>query len=415
MPTQEIRQPPTLFYGYTIVLVTFIITMVVEGLLYSFGVFFKPLLTDFGWTRAMASGAFSIASILKIPIAVVAGRLTDRFGPKQVLAACGFFLGLGYLLISQTGNIWHLYLFYGVLVGIGMGLYWVPLMSIIPLWFVRKRAFMMGVVVSGIGVGQLTIPPLANWLISNYGWRISYLIVGSICMVTIIICAQFLKHDPSQIGLLPDGESKPKQENPITAAEAKEFSVHEAVSTKQFWLFCIVFLPWMFCLSVILVHGVIHAIGLGMSPTSAAYILSIIGIAGIVGRLAFGRLADLIGIKPVLIISLGLMSLAFFWLIVAKEMWMLYLFAAIFGIAYGTFEILQSPIVAELFGLSSLGTIFGIALAIGSIGFVIGPVVAGYIFDVTNNYQIAFVICTALSLISLASALLLPLTKTKGK
>ncbi len=413
MANQEARQSPAVFYGYIIVLATFIIAAVVEGLLYSFGVFFKPLLNEFGWTRAMTSGASSLSSILRVPLVIAVGRLSDRFGPRQLLAACGFFLGLGYLLMSQTNTIWQLYLFYGVIVSIGMSLYWIPLISLVPRWFARRRALMMGIVTSGIGVGQLIIPPLANWLISAYSWRISFLIIGGMSMGIIIISAQFLRGDPNQIGQLPYGENEAKQE--VLAAEAREFSVREAIRTKQFWMLCVIFIPWIFCLSVVMIHMVIHAIGLGMSPASAANILAIIGIAGIIGRLALGRLADVIGIKPVLIISFVLYSIAFLWLLIARETWMLFLFAVIFGISYATFETLHSPIIAELFGLSSLGAISGVIFATSSIGFTFGPVIAGYIFDVTGSYQRAFLICAVMTFISLTSAVLLPLTRGKGE
>ena len=411
MVPKEVQKSPAFFYGYTIVSAAFVIALVVEGLLFSFGVFFEPLLTEFGWTRAMASGAFSLYSVIRLPVVILAGRLTDRFGSRQVLSACGFFLGLGFLLMSQINAVWQLYLFYGVIVGIGMGLYWVPLMAIVPRWFVQRRALMLGIVASGIGVGQLIIPPTASWLISAYGWRISYLVLGAICMIITIISAQFLRQDPNQSGLAPY-EKRNTQETSVL--ETRGLSASEAIRTRQFWLFCGIWLPWMFCLSVILVHIVIHATGLGMAPASAASIIAIIGITGIVGRLALGHLADLIGLKPVLILCLSLSSASFLWLLITGEAWMLYLFAAIFGIAYGTFEVLQSPIMAQLFGLGSFGSIFGIALAFSSIGFITGPVVAGHIFDITGSYQVAFIICAAMTFISLASAALLPITRAKG-
>lgn len=412
MTTQEIRQRQTFFYGYVIVLASFIIVAAAEGALYSFGVFFAPLLSEFGWTRAMTSGALSLSAVVHIPILVVVGRLTDRIGPRLVLSACGFFLGLGYLLMSQTSTIWQLYLFYGVIASIGMGFYWVPVISIVPRWFVRKRGLMMAIVTCGVGVGQLVVPPLASWLISAYGWRKSYLIIGGITMGVIMIAAQFLRHHPSQMGQLPYGGNEMEKENSLEKASGLSF--REAIHSRHFWMASVLFLSWCFCLSIVMVHSVIHAIGLGMSPASAANILAIIGGMGIAGRLGFGRMADVIGMKPSLIISLALMSISFLWLLVATEMWMIYLFAAMFGITYGTVEILQSPIMANLFGLSSLGALVGLNTAIGAIGFVIGPVLGGYIFDVTGSYQVIFLVCAAMGIVSTILSALLPLAGDKG-
>jgi len=400
-------------YGYIILAACFVIAMVAEGVEDSFGVFFEPLLSEFGWTRAMTSGALSMATMLHIPILLLAGRLTDRFGPRLLLSTCGFFFGLGYLLMSRTNTIWQLYLCYGVIASIGFGLYWIPVASIIPRWFTRRRGLMMGIVTAGIGIGTSIIPPLANLLIYTYGWRSTYLIIGSINMGAIMISAQFLRRSPNQLRGLPHGEPKLKQEN--TAEKPGGFSFREAIHTRPFWMFGTIFFSWALCLSIIIVHIVIHAIGLGMTPASAANILAIIGIASIAGRIAFGRLSDVIGMKPALIISFALLSIDFMWLLVAREAWMLYLFAAVFGIAYGTIEVLQSPLMAELFGLNSLGSILGASTAFASIGFTIGAVLAGYIFDITGSYNIAFLICIAMGLIGTILNVFLPTSGDKRK
>ena len=400
-------------YGYIILAACFVIAMVAEGVEDSFGVFFEPLLSEFGWTRAMTSGALSMATMLHIPILLLAGRLTDRFGPRLLLSTCGFFFGLGYLLMSRTNTIWQLYLCYGVIASIGFGLYWIPVASIIPRWFTRRRGLMMGIVTAGIGIGTSIIPPLANLLIYTYGWRSTYLIIGSINMGAIMISAQFLRRSPNQLcGLLP-GEPKLNQQG--MAEKPREFSFREAIHARSFWMFATIFFSWALCLSIIMIHSVIHAIGLGMTPASAANILAIIGIAGIAGRIAFGRLSDVIGIKPALIISFALLSIDFMWLLVAREAWMLYLFAAVFGIAYGTIEVLQSPLMAELFGLNSLGSILGASTAFASIGFTIGAVLAGYIFDITGSYNIAFLICIAMGLIGTILNVFLPTSGDKRK
>ena len=411
LTTQEVRQFPTFFYGYIIVALGFIIAAAVEGLMFSFGIFFKPLLTEFGWTRAMTSGAISLSAIINIPIVIVSGRLTDRFGSRPVLIACGFFFGLGHLLMSQTNAMWQLYLFYGVIVAMGIGLYWVPVISLVPRWFVQRRALMMGIIASGIGIGQIIYPPVVNWLISTYGWRMSFLLAGGVTMGIIMIVAQFLKRDPRQMGLLPYGQSEAEKESLV--AEARRFSLSEALHSKQLWMLGVMFLTWCICLSTVMVHSVVHAIGIGMSSASAANILAIIGITGIVGRIAFGRLADTVGMKPILILSFALMSAAFLWLIIASETWMLYLFAAVFGVSYGVFEILHSPIIANLFGLSSFGTISGVIMIFGSIGFTIGPVLAGHIFDVTSSYEMAFLICAAMAIICLICTIFLPLMRDR--
>ena len=363
MANQEVRQPPgtepQFFYGYIVVVAAFLIMMVMFGVYYAFGVFFKPVLAEFGWTRAMTSGAFSLSWIVSGLLAIVMGRLTDRFGPRLVMTLCGFFLGLGYLLVAQISAVWQLYLFYGVIIGIGMGGAFVPLMSTVARWFVKRRSMMTGIVVAGVGMGSLIAPPVASRLIATYDWRLSYIILGSIILVVVVLLAQLLRRDPTQVRQVPYSENEEQGFKP----ETEGFSLKEAVCTKQFWLVSAMFGCFGFCALAIMVHIVAHATELGISAASAANILATIGGMGIVGRVVLGTAADRIGNRQAFIIGFIFMSAALFWLMPATEAWMLYLFAAVFGFGYGGCATSESPLVAELFGLSSHGLIMGLLLS----------------------------------------------------
>ena len=417
MAGEETRQSPSVesgfFYGYIVVIAALCIMVVTSGTRFAFGVFFKPMLNEFGWTRAMTSGAFSLCIIVEGLLAIVTGGLTDRFGPRIVMTLCGFLLGLGYLLMSQISTVWQMYLFYGVIIGIGMSGVVAPLLSTIAKWFAKRRVTMTGVVFSGTGMGALIAPPMANWLISIYDWRISYIILGSLVLVVVVLAAQFLKRDPAQVGLKPYGE-KEEGEQELTAG-AKGFSLNEAVYTRQFWLIFILELCCGVGIFAVMVHIVPHATDLGISATSAANILATVGGLMMVGRVVLGTAADKIGIKKAFIISFSLMVAALFWLVPVTEMWMLYLFAVVFGFAEGGLGSLTSPILAQLFGLSSHGLILGVIVLIFSIGAAIGPFMAGYIFDVTGGYQVAWLVSAAISIVALVSAALItPIRSERG-
>ena len=412
MANQEVRQPPgtepQFFYGYIVVVAAFLIMMVMFGVYYAFGVFFKPVLAEFGWTRAMTSGAFSLSWIVSGLLAIVMGRLTDRFGPRLVMTLCGFFLGLGYLLVAQISAVWQLYLFYGVIIGIGMGGAFVPLMSTVARWFVKRRSMMTGIVVAGVGMGSLIAPPVASRLIATYDWRLSYIILGSIILVVVVLLAQLLRRDPTQVRQVPYSENEEQGFKP----ETEGFSLKEAVCTKQFWLVSAMFGCFGFCALAIMVHIVAHATELGISAASAANILATIGGMGIVGRVVLGTAADRIGNRQAFIIGFIFMSAALFWLMPATEAWMLYLFAAVFGFGYGGCATSESPLVAELFGLSSHGLIMGV-IALGfTSGAAIGPFLAGYVFDFAGSYQVAFLVCAVTAVAGLILAALLTPTKT---
>ncbi|TET26414.1 MAG: MFS transporter, partial [Dehalococcoidia bacterium] len=400
--------------GYIVVVAAFLIMTVSWGMFSSFAVFFKPLLEEFGWTRSAISGAYSLCIILSGLVAIGMGRLTDRFGPRLVIAACGLLMGLGYLLMSQIGAIWQLYLFYGVIVGIGMSAAWVPLLSPVARWFVKRRGLMTAAVVSGAGLGTMIMPPVASWLISGYGWRTAYIILGIITMVLIVLVAQFIKRAPAQMEQEPYGEGEVKVNS--LNLEAEGFSLKEAIRTRQFWVLSAIWLCLGFSLGGVWVHIVIHATGIGISAASAANILAISGGISIPGGIIIGSVADRIGSRLALIIASILLLGALLWLLGAKELWMLYLFAAILGFGYGGLFVLESPLVAKLFGLSSHGVILGSVFFSYMIGDAIGPVVVGHLFDITGSYQIAFLICAAAGVIGLIlTSLLKPIGSERGE
>ncbi len=375
---------------------------------FAFGVFFKPVLTAFGWTSAMTSGAFSLAMITQGLLGIAMGGLCDRFGPRLVLSLCGSLTGLGFLLMSQISTVWQLYVFYGIIIGAGISGVMVALVSTVARWFVSRRGVITGIVMTGVGIGTLIGPPLASRLIATYFWRLSYAILGGMVLVVVVLAAQLLRRDPAQIGQMPYGENKGKE--PRLELSTVGFSLKEAVHSMQFWVVCAVFFCSAFCRLTIIVHFVPYATELGVPAMTAANILAVIGALSIVGRVVLGIIADRIGNRQVFIIGFVLMSATLFWLIPAREVWMLYLFAVIFGFAFGM-GVAESPIVAWLFGLRSHGLIFGI-IALGfNIGGAVGPFLAGYIFDATDSYQLAFLVCGAVSIFGVILAALLRPTK----
>ncbi len=388
-----------LFYGYIVVAAAFLIMVVMWGAFFSFGVFLEPLLAEFGWTRALTSGTFSLALLLFGFLGIITGRLTDKFNPRIVLTASGFLFGLGYLLMSQVNAIWQLYLFYGVMVGVGMSGNVVPLTATVARWFIKRRGTMTGITVSGIGIGILVMPPLVNWLISGYGWRNAYFIVGLITLVLTVLAAQFLKRDPRQIGQLAYGEAG-SEENGL-GLQASGFSFQEAIRTRQFWILGAIVFCFGFFWQTISAHVVSHGIRLGISAAYATSVLAVIGGISVAGRIVLGGIGDRTGSKLAFVIAFALMSVALFWLQLARELWMLYLFAVVFSFGYGGESTLRPLMVAELFGLREHGVIHGAVLIGSTTGGAIGPLVAGYIFDVTGSYQLAFLIGAIISVIGL--------------
>jgi MFS family permease len=414
---QQVEQKkPRLYYGYILLAFAFLINLVLGGTLYTFSVFFEALESDFGWTRAATSGAFSLYMFLHGFLYIITGKLNDRFGSRIVMTACGLLTGLGYLLMSLTGTIWHIYLFYGVIIAIGMSGSYVPLTSTVTRWFAsfKTRGLMVGISVAGIGVGTMIMPPLANWLISSYDWATSYVVIGTIILVLVIPAAQFLKPTPVEGEQLPSNQDRMKIENPVS--NIKGLSLQQALRTRQFWLLCTAYLGFGFFLQAIMVHIVLHAVDLKISESTAANIFIAIGALSVVGKIMAGNFIDRIGNRLVMAGCFALVAADMAWLLIAREEWMIFLFAAVFGFSYGGLVSAQSPVVADLFGMKSHGVILGVVIFIVTIGGTVGPVVAGAIYDANNTYYPAFIICGVLSLLGVILSLLLkPISKGGAK
>jgi MFS family permease len=399
---------PRVFYGYILVLASACVMALFAGTLAAFGVFFKPVLTEFGWTRAMTSGAFSLSWILQGLLAVVMGKFTDKYGPRAVISFCGLLVGFGYVLMAQVQTIGQLYLFYGI-IGTGMSGSNVSLVSTVARWFVRRRGIMAGFILAGGGIGALITPPLANWLITNYDWRRSYVVLGCLVLVFVLVAAQFLRRDPAQKGQLPYGYDEEK--SPLKSP-TKGLSLREAIRTRQFWMIFVLFFGLGFCAYVIVVHIAPHATDLGIPADRAARILATIGGLAIIGRVVMGNLGDTLGNRQAFMISFVLMSVALLWLTVVKSAGMLYALSAAIGFTWGS-GALGSPLVAEFFGLRSLGENLGVINFGYSIGAALGPFIAGYVFDVSQSYRVAFLLTAVVAISALMSTILLK-PGTKG-
>ena len=393
------------YYGYTIVASAFICLAIIFGVHNSFGIFLKPLLSEFGWSRAAISGAFSIATATQGLLAIFMGWLNDRAGPRIVLSMCGFTFGFGFLLMSQINTVWQLYLVYGLIIGSGVSGVWIPLMSTVARWFKTRRGLMSGLALCGIAIGGITFPLIATQLISIYDWRISYAILGGASLLAVIPVAQLLRRGPGNARFLNHiSNDTLKMELEL---DEGGLSLRTAMRTKQLWLF----IPMVFCsgygIFSLIIHIVPHSIEMGFSSITAASILAIVNGVSIAGRVLLGIAADKIGNKQVFILSFVLMILVFLWLVSATEVWQLYSLAVIFGIAYGGLSVAESPLVAELFGLRSHGLIYGVVNLGWIAGASVGPLLTGYIFDLTKSYQMAFPLGVAIAFLGLVLTIVL--------
>ena len=415
-----------IFYGYNIAAACSLIQAVNLGSIFTFGVLFTELEREFGWSRTAISGASSFAFLLGV-CTVFMGRAGDRFGSRALLSCAGVLVGLSYVLLFQIGAVWELYIYYGLLFGIGLAAHDVGTLSTIARWFQRRRGIMTGIVKSGGGVGQVLVPICVAALIAGPGWRVACLALGLTVIVLQVGAAQVLKHNPAVLGLRPDGD-EPADDTPekgvpkektfgaksMSPAEVEDGLIFkEALHTGTFWKLCVTKFCDLFCLFTVTIHIVPYAVDRGLTPTTAASILSIIGGMSIAGRLALGGAFDRIGGRLSLVTCFVVLFLSLVLLKFSGPAWSLFLFAVIYGPAHGGFFTLTAPSVAEFFGTRAHGTLFGLVVSCGTFGATLGPIVAGRLFDNLGNYNVAFGLLLCVSVLGLLAAYTLPKTSSQ--
>jgi len=380
----------------------------VWGFQYSFGVFFTELCQDLNWTRTMVSGAFSLFMLWHSIIYLFAGRLNDRYGPRLTSAICIISLSIGYALMSIISTPWQLYIFYGIIIGTGGGFGVVPVTSTISRWFIEKRGMAIGITLAGVGLGTLALSPFAQFLISSFDWRSSYLIIAGVFLVIGLPVSRLMRLQPSEKGLLPYGKKEMIKENKQdNLLSTSDFTLKQTLKTRAFWLIFILYILIIFVVQMVMVHLKAHAIATGIAPMVAATILGIVGGASIPGRIVIGSISDRIGRKTSFLISCILLAVMMLWLMQATDVWQFYLFSVIFGFSYGGITPLVPATVADWFGMKNNGTILGATMLAPGIGGAIGPLLGGYVYDKMGTYDIAFLLGAVVAFIAAACSLAL--------
>jgi OFA family oxalate/formate antiporter-like MFS transporter len=296
--------------------------------------------------------------------------------------------------------------------GIALGCCLTPIVTTIPRWFTQKTGIAVSIPLAGVGVGALVSPILAQMLIATYGWRNAFFILGIVAWIIMIPLAQFIRKDPAQMGRRAYGETVDMQGKTVVH-RFQGLSFREALRTPPFWIYGTIQLIFVFCLQAIVAHIVPHATDNGIEAIAAAGILSIFAGISVAGKLSIGFISDKIGAVQSLLLCLLLATLALGWLFFAKEIWAFYVFAFSFGLAYSGIATLGPLVPSEIFGVKSLGIIFGVLWLLGAIGGALGPATAGYMFDIGGSYNPVLIVMASISLI--ATVLGLVLLKYKSK
>jgi MFS family permease len=335
------------------------------GLMYSYGVFFKPLAEYFGWDRETVSLIYSASLIIRGAFSIGVGWLADRYGAAKLMIICGFMIGLGLVLSSQVQTLWQFFVTYALIEAFGLSGAFGIGTAVVSRWFTQKRGLAMGIVSSGSGLGTLT---------------------------------------SSQV--ISKAESTMNASDRVRPGPA-DLNLGRAIRDVRMLFLAVATLTFFFGIQMVAAHLVNYAVDTGISPLVAATLMSVIGAVSIAGRLSSGAAADKVGIVNTLVLTRLFLALALVALIFTRSLWSFYLFAVVFGLPYGA-EIPQIPLfVGKYFGTKAMATLGGLTMFVTSIGGALGPWAAGRIFDASHSYQGAFIAGAAAAVISLVLVLVM--------
>jgi OFA family oxalate/formate antiporter-like MFS transporter len=379
-------------YAWIVLAACFLITTLTYAGSYSFGLFFKPLRSEFGWSSAQTSGVFSLFMFCYCLFGIFTGLAVDRLGPRITVIAGGLCLGLGFLLSGMVHKLWQIYLSYGLLAGAGMSSVYGPVLTTASRWFRRKQGLALGIVSSGIGLGTFVGPPIFGRLIPLYGWRFSYLAAGAGIGSLMILLGMLLRKDPVQAAELCKAKEEHAGEGQTREpSTVDEWTARQVICTRPFWLYAAVYIMVGFGLQMMLAHLVPYMQETyRLSSGAAAAIFSAIGVASAGGRLIMGGVSDYFGTRKTLALSVATEAVAIALILFSTQPWMLYPFGVLLGFGYGGHAPQFPAIIRELFGMKQMGRNIGLQQIFYGIGALLGPLLAGTMFDRTGNYVFPF-------------------------
>jgi len=400
-------------FGWIIVGFSFVTLALAYGVWYSFSVFFVALLKEFGWSRSMAAGAFSLFVILHSLIGPFVGIMVDRLGPRRVILLGSFFLGVGLALCSLVKTWWQFYIFFGVITAVGVGsIGWVPNTTIIQHWFKEKRGLPIGIISSGIGIGILVCIPSIQHLITQVGWRMTYRIMAIfIPLIVISMAIAILKRPPqtTQVRDIKEGVSPGIVKDPLVVNEewaARSWTIREAIATKPFWFLTLSFFLGNLIAQSTFAHQVVFFVDHGLEAILASYIVGIVGIVSIGSKILWGVLSDKIGREITYTIGITFTILSMITLILFSffpSPILTYFFSLFFGMGYSVTAALPPLITTDFFEGRAYGGIFGSLMTFVGVGGAFGAWFAGFLYDFVGSYVPVFVILILCALFSCLS------------
>jgi MFS family permease len=367
------------------------------GIWYSYSVILVALLAEFGWSRSVLAGAFSVFTLVHGALNPVVGALCARFRPLRVMAAGGAAMGLALLADSYISTPLELFILFGVLTAVAVcagG--WVPSLVFVQSQFKERLGLSIGIISSGVGVGMLLVVPLTQFLIDAFGWRVAFRVLGLVAVVWIVPSSLWLRWKIRKIrGQSPNLLTQAGPNSGSDPRPRPQLTLRQAMQTQPFWLLVAAFFFGNVCSQTLHVHQVAFLVDHGLAAITAASVVGVVGLASIFGKTGGGWLSDRVEREAVYLAGMAILVASALVLLALSEepsVWAAYGYAVMLGIGYSVTASLIPTMVSDRFSGPHFGAIVGAGLMGSAAGSALGPWLAGTLYDATGSYTLPFLI-----------------------
>ena len=375
---------------------------IVYGIWYAYSVILVALLAEFGWSRSVLAGAFSVFTLVHGGLNPWIGALCSRLGAARVMAAGGAAAGLALFADSFIATPAHLYLGFGVATALSISLAgWVPALVYVQRGYQDRLGFAIGIVSAGVGVGMLVVVPLAQLLIESFGWRATFQALGVLAAAWIVPSSLWLARNQNR------GQSPIRKPGKLgSGPDFPDLTLPQAMRTEPFWLMVACYFFGNVCAQTLHVHQVAYLVDLGFAAMTAASVVGVVGAASIVSKAGGGWLSDRIGREVVYMTGIGVMAAGALWLLAlgaAPSAWGAYGYAVLQGAGYSVTAAIIPAMVSDRYSGRHFGAIIGACLIGSAAGSALGPWLAGALYDATGSYTLAFLNAAACAVVAAAA------------
>ena len=403
-----------LFYGWIVLAACFVTTMVASGTMMAFGVFITPLSEDMGWSHSALSFTYALSAIVSGLGVLAVGSLLHTRSLRLILVWGSIIHGFGIYMTSTATSVEAFYLWYGFIAALGRSAFFISTATLITRWFDKRRGMAMGLTMAGNGVGPFIFSPVVTWLIVRWDWQTAFVAISITMTAFLLLSCVFMRNHPHDMGLEPYGaepEREPALPHDVPRSHAARLTSSmgslwgSVLRLQGFWtLSCINF----FCCvshSIPLVHIVGFALSAGLSAFASSWVLAIMALSSVVGRIFWGVFADRHGSRLTLMITLFLQGTLVLWLVNTQDPVIFFLYALAWGFGYGGVGTQYGVVAREVFGMRLFGPGYSGQNCFAMVGMAVGGFLGGYLFDISHTYVTSWLVSFAAGLIAILLAL----------